>query len=220
MARVSLILPTTPQAPLLPEQVGPLQRGLEEAGHSVEVVVVLGPGGADLPDGLDSSWRQASTGKPGLAAAAVSGLREATGEVLLVVDPGMGYAPKDLARVAEPLTRGEADLAVASRFSAADGEAPAVRRGRLRTCAGALARPLTGTTDPLSGLIGLTRELFAEAADAMRPVGTKFAVELLARTGGRWVEVPVAVGRPRRRSRMEFDHLRQLKRLADHRHGH
>jgi dolichol-phosphate mannosyltransferase len=219
MAQISLILPTTPRMPLSPGGAVAFQRALEEAGHEVEVVVVvcgieetpvLGPGNARL----------VMVSEPGLAAAAVAGLREAAGAVLLVLDPTMSYAPADLNRVIEPLVSGRAELAVASRFlSERTPGRPRLARGPLRRLFGLVARPITGTSDPMSGLIGLNRSAFVEGAEALRPVGSKFAVELVARIEGRWVEVPVHASWPGAGAGLVFDDLRQLKRLADHRFG-
>jgi putative flippase GtrA len=71
----------------------------------------------------------------------------------------------------------------------------------------------------MSGLIALKRDAFARSCGALRPVGTKFAVELVARIGGPWVEVPVHAGRPADGAALQFDDLRQFKRLIDHRFG-
>ncbi len=53
----------------------------------------------------------------------------------------------------------------------------------------------------------------------LAPVGSWFALELLVRTVGRRLEVPVASESPARRGRLTLDELRHLKRLADHRYG-
>ena len=81
---------------------------------------------------------------------------------------------------------------------------------------------LCGTSDPRSGLIALTRATFNDAGRSFRPVGDTFAFELLAKVGGRWIDVPLAGGRDSVASdpwRFEIDELRHLKRLADHRFG-
>jgi dolichol-phosphate mannosyltransferase len=218
MARVSLVLPTTPQIPLSPERVHSFQRDLEDAGHSVEVVVVS-PADAAPAEGFDPLWRRVETGQLGLAAVATEGLRAASGDLLVVLDPSMGYASADLSRVLEPLASGEADLAIASRFASGAAGSAGVTRSWLRTCTGAVLRPMTGTSDPLSGLLALTRASFEREADALRPVGTKFAIELLLRTEGRCVEVPVQGRWPAGALGLRFDDLRQVKRLADHRFG-
>src|SRR5262249_4460686 len=152
------ILPTTPRSSADPSSVLSWRLALEEAGHRVEVLIGSGPAVPSPPEIRDASGRIVIAPEPVLAAAAFAGLWEADGDVLLVLDPAMGYAPGDLVRVVERLEGGEADLAIASRFLADPGAA----RRPLRAAIGALARHLTGTSDPLSGLIGLTRALFLE----------------------------------------------------------
>jgi dolichol-phosphate mannosyltransferase len=215
MARVSLVLPTDPALEPPVAQIPALRRVLEEAGHDVEVLVVGGP----AVDQERPGWRHLVACEPGRTAAAVEGLLEAQGDVLLVLDPAMGYDPADLVRVAEPLASGRADLVVASRHAPSREGETGPARGRLRAWAGAVGRPLTGTSDPSSGLIGLTRSALATAGGAFAPLGSQFSFELLARVAGRRLDVPVRTGVPARRTRPGFDDVRHLKRLADHRFG-
>jgi dolichol-phosphate mannosyltransferase len=85
---------------------------------------------------------------------------------------------------------------------------------------GALGKLLLGTSDPWSGLIALARGIFDEADGSFRPVGRTFSFELLARVGGRWAEVPLRVeGSSAPPWRPDFDEIRHLKRLSDHRFG-
>lgn len=195
MALVSLIVPTIPGSPSRSDDLGDVVEALGAAGHRVELLVIAEP--------------------DGLAASAVEGLHQAEGDVLIVLDPTMGYTAVDVARVVEPLIEGRADLIVASRALLGDDLTPPRRRHGL---SGAALRRLTGTSDPLSGLIALSRTLRDEAGGSFRAVGSKFSFELLARLGGRWLDVPVRSA-PSRLRRPEFDDLRHLKRLADHRFG-
>ncbi|MEO6808062.1 MAG: GtrA family protein, partial [Isosphaeraceae bacterium] len=215
MARVSLILPAASDTWPDLNQVGPLQRALEEAGHETELIVST-DFATNTPDPSTEGWRVLKAGGTGQAAAAVEGLLRAEGEVLVVLDLSLGYRPEDLVRVVEPLVQGQADLAVGSRVEAGDG-LPGARR--VQAWAGALVRPLTGTSDPLSGLIALRRGLIDETGVRFRAVGSKFSFELLAKLGGRWVDVPVRPLAASRLKRPEFADLRQLKHLADHRFG-
>src|SRR5579864_737533 len=116
MAQVSLIFPTTSRTLFSPERALPYQRSLQEAGHAVEVIVVNGSGAIKHVD-FEPSWRRVEAREPGLAEAAITGLRAARGDVLLLLDTAMGYLPADLNRVAEALVDGAADLAVASQFA-------------------------------------------------------------------------------------------------------
>lgn len=214
MARVSLILPTTTASPAAPDLVASLRAALEGAGHDVEVLLVAGPSDP-LPE-PGPGWRCVRAEQAGGAAAAIAGLERAGGEVLVVLDPTMGYAAEDLVRVVDPVARGQADLAVASRgISDPDRH----RSGRLRAWAGVVAGLLTGTSDPASGLIALTRAQRDEAGRSFNAVGTKFSFELLAKLGGRWVDVPVRTDAPWRPRPPQFDDVRHMKRLADHRFG-
>ena len=206
MAHVSLILPIARGTSKPVERIGAFLRGLEEAGHRVEVLVVADPRlAADLA-GLGGSWNLLVADGPGLAVAAVAGLREASGDVLLVLDLERGYWPEDLTRIVAPLDEGEADLAIGCRN---------------RAPGGALARVLLGTSDPRAGLIGLTRSCARLADKALAPVGSRYAIELLIKSRGRRVDVPVRRETPPRPHHWDlgFDDLRLVKRLADHRFG-
>jgi dolichol-phosphate mannosyltransferase len=211
MARVSLVLPVPGETPPPPAAIASWRAALEGAGHEVDVIVA-GPGVSEDGPG----WRALSAPRAGLASAAYEALALAGGEVLLVLDGRMGYDPADLVRVVGPLERGEADVVVASRsFPGIDGAS----RSLLGRGIGALARPLVGTTDPTTGLIGLTAEAARALDRGFDPVGAKFSFDLLTRASGRRADVGVRVAGPALRGRPGLDDLRQLKRLADHRFG-
>src|SRR5262249_36770417 len=134
---------------------------------------------------------------PGKAAAAYHGLREATGEWLVVLDLDKGYAPADLARVLEPLARGEADVVIAT---SSHGHAP---RGDLHPAPGVplrrppgwvslLARPLIGIPAPSAGLVAVTRDSYLARGEPPKPLGSRFVLELLVGAVGRRIEVPMA----------------------------
>jgi dolichol-phosphate mannosyltransferase len=84
---------------------------------------------------------------------------------------------------------------------------------------GALARRFLRTTDPTSGLVGLTRAAATEADDSFAPIGSRFTLELLARVAGRRSDVPVGSVRSVSKPSTPLGDLRQLKRLADDRFG-
>jgi dolichol-phosphate mannosyltransferase len=209
MARLSLILPIRPGSSPSADQVDRYRRGLEELGHSVEVVVSTDPDGeGDSGGGPDV--------RPGRAMLSVAGIREARGHLLIILDPERDYTLEDVSRVISPLIRSEADLAVATRWTLRGVRGV---HGLVGFGAGVLTRPLLGTTDPWSGLIALKRSLARDADESFSPVGSRFTLELLARTGGRRVDVAVPSGEPLRRERLELDDFRHIKRLADDRFG-
>ena len=115
MARVSLILPVALGGMASQERIIPFRHALEDAGHEVEVIVVADPRAPSASANLDESAITLVSDRGGMAVATLLGLREATGDLLVVLDLGRGYTPLALLRVVEPVVRGEAGLAVASR---------------------------------------------------------------------------------------------------------
>lgn len=212
MPRVSLILPTIPGDPRPDATVPALRAALERAGHEVEVLVAFGPG-ADAAAGDGPGWRAVVARDRGRASSAMAGLEAASGAILIVLDPRMGDSAESLPGLVEPLARGEAELVVGSRLLRSAGAGPL---GRLL---GLVARTFTGSTDPLSGLVGLSRAALDRAAPSFGAVGANYGMELLGKVQGRRVDVPSRAPWPSRRDLPGWDDLRQLKRLADHRYG-
>jgi dolichol-phosphate mannosyltransferase len=218
MARVSLIVPTIPSDGPPTDLIAESLRALTENAHDVDTLVVAESGASTAGWALPAGVRIIFSASPGRVAAALAGLERARGDFLLILDPLKGYESKDLSRLVGALERGEADLVVASRY-APDPNAPPV--GQVRRLLNIAACSLTGTTDPLTGLIGMTRRVHDEDGHHFHPVGRVFSFEILAKMGGRWADVPVRVRSARKRSisRLALDDLRHLKHLADHRFG-
>ncbi len=197
MGRVCLILPLGSAADLSNDQVERYRRGLEASGHSVEIRVVLDPTGP-LPGGR--GWM--AGGSPGLCSAAMTGLAGAEADCLVILDPSRDYGPDDLARVVAASAEGKADLVVGRRDRA--DLPPWWPRGPASLS---------------SGLVAMTPEVAAAVSGSFRPVGSRFALELIFRSGGSRALVPVRGGRRGGRSPLDLDDFRQLKRLADDRFG-
>jgi dolichol-phosphate mannosyltransferase len=204
MARVSLIVLKSPGIQWPSERVASYRAGLEDSGFSVEVLAVSDPICRTHPV-ADEPWcRSLVANAPGLAESAVAGIRAARGHLLVVVDLAMTYRFEDIFALVQTLEAGKADLAIANRPVG---------------LVGWLAQRFLGTTDPTSGLVGLTRTSALEADDSLAPVGSRFTLELLARVAGRRVDVPVEPIEPISRRSTPLGDLRQLKRLADDRFG-
>jgi dolichol-phosphate mannosyltransferase len=213
MARVSLILPVAPDATPGRERTVPYRDALEDQGHQVELIWVADPRGVLPAAPPEGSERALVAQRSGMAVATVLGLREAQGEILVVLDLDRGYGPREVVRVIDPLLRGEAEFAVASR----SGERGFW--GGPTAWSGTLARGFLGTSDPSSGLVALTRHAVPETNGPHAPVGSQFTLELLARAVGKRIDVPVERRSRARPSRFELDDVRHFKRLADHRFG-
>lgn len=188
MAHVSLIVLTSPGSTADGARIDSWREALEAAGHRVELV---------LPDH-----------GPGRTVQAVDGLRDAGGDVRVVVDAARHYAAADLPRLIGPLLEGRAEVAVA------DG-----RLGGWRALAALALRPISGSADPFSGLIAITGDAFDRSGPAFRPIGRRFALEILARANRNRTDVVVEAERSVRFPALGLDDLRHIKRIADDRLG-
>jgi dolichol-phosphate mannosyltransferase len=212
MARISVILPVGPDGP---PPTSALRHALEAIGHDIEIVFAAGPG-ASGPAGAELAGRWLTIPDPGQAAAAIAGLERSRGDILLALDSRAGYTTADVVRVVEALAAGEADLVVGSRLAMTDRAAPP---GRVRRAVAAVTRAVTGSSDPLSGLVGITRHAFEPHRGQFMAAGSNFVIELLAKVEGRRLDVAARPGAPSLRLRPGLDDVRQLKRLADDRYG-
>ncbi|MGE3819407.1 MAG: glycosyltransferase, partial [Isosphaeraceae bacterium] len=209
---MSLILPLERAADLTDEAVRRCRAGLERQGHEVQILAVIGPY-EDVPgtlvQGLDR-WVQSD--RQGLVPAAIAGLNQADGDVLLVLDLTEGYLPDDLAKIVEPIAKERAELVVAQRASTTGSALSRLGPRRIaRGWLGRLALRVLGSSDPFSGLVALHPSLLPEIAGNYRPVGSRFAVDLLLRSRARKAEVTVRTEAPRSRLALEIDDLRHLK---------
>ncbi|WP_435016579.1 GtrA family protein [Tundrisphaera sp. TA3] len=213
MTRVTLIVVCEPGASCASDRLPECRDALQDLGYSVEILA-----SAAVLDGLrEQDPNLQARPIPGdfndLAGSAIAGLREASGDLRILLDAGMTYTSDDLVAVVRRLAVGDVQIAVASRNLAGSGSIV----GRLF---GAFVRPLLGSTDPFSGLIGLKSLGARRAESAFRPVGSRFALEILARVEGPRADVAVG-GRIASTSRWSFDlgEIRQAKRLSDDRFG-
>jgi dolichol-phosphate mannosyltransferase len=220
MRRVSVILPVATPAAVTPGLIEQCRKSLREAGfEAIEVLVVGGPSVSPPGELIGGHWAWLAAGGPGLSWSVMTGLAEARGDILLVLDPTQGYLTDDVARVVEPDSAGRADLVIARRDRAgAPGRLDAAlrRAGRL---AGRLSRPAIGASDPFAGLLAMTPALAASVTGTFVPVGSRFAVDLLLRARGRKEEVLVRAGADAAVAPLGLDDLRHFKRLADDRYG-
>lgn len=218
MGRVCLILPCGAASGLSADRVARCRAGLEGAGHAVRVLAVLDGDGPRPTDPEGGAWTWLGSGARGRSSAAMAGLRAAEDQAdfLVVLAPDQEYHPDDLARLVEPLAAATAEIAVARRV-------PSVQdaRGRrlLAAAVGRVARPLVGVSDPFAGLVAVSAAQARQVSRAFSPVGSRFAVDLLLRSRGRRVEVPVRVDGPSTPVALHLDDLRHVKRLADDRFG-
>src|ERR1043166_2676181 len=144
--------------------------------------------------------------EPGLAAAIMLGAKAAEGELLLVMDADLSHPPERINDLLAPLLAGAADMVIGSRYTTG-GSTPGwpFWRRLLSRAGAALAYPLPGVHDSMSGFFAIARSRLLEVAPPA--IGFKIAFEAIVLAGStlRVREIPVEFrDRARGQSKMSF----------------
>jgi len=143
---------------------------------------------------------------PGLASAIMLGAEAAEGELLLIMDADLSHPPERINDLLAPLIEGTANMVIGSRY-VTGGSTPGwpFWRRMLSRAGAALAYPLTGVHDSMSGFFAIARSRLLEVAPPT--VGFKIAFEAIVHAGPtlRVREIPVEFrDRARGQSKMSF----------------
>ena len=144
--------------------------------------------------------------EPGLASAIMLGAEAAEGELLLIMDADLSHPPERINDLLAPLLEGTTDMVIGSRYISG-GSTPGwpFWRRTLSRAGAALAYPLTGVQDSMSGFFAIARSRLLEVAPPT--VGFKIAFETIVRAGSTLCvrEIPVEFrDRARGQSKMSF----------------
>jgi dolichol-phosphate mannosyltransferase len=164
------------------------------------------------------------SGKLGLASAIIEGFRAASCDIIGVIDADLSHPPGLIPRLVEPIAKGDAELAFASRYMPGGGEENWPWWRKL-TSRGAvlLARPITPVRDSMSGYFFMRKSVIDGVI--LDPVGFKIGLEVLAKGKyKRVVEVPyVFVNRKKGKSKLNMleyaNYLKHLLRLYAYKTG-
>lgn len=185
MPRISIILPTYNERESLPRLV----EQLSKLNLDLEIIVVddASPDGtAEVAQSLARRHPIKLVGrsrKLGLASAILDGLRQARGEILIVMDADLSHDPATVPKLAQAI-EGGADLAIGSRYVPGGGTIGwPLRRQWMSLVATRVGRLLFGLRehDPMSGFFAIRRSVFNRIADSLRPQGYKLLMEMLVR---------------------------------------
>jgi dolichol-phosphate mannosyltransferase len=207
---VSIIVPTRNEA----ENILPLVAQIVADGAPFSEILFVD---ADSTDGTRDAFHSLAAkvparlisqdpATPGLAAAIIAGAKVATGNLLMVMDADLSHPPERLKDLLAPLLAATADLVIGSRY-VNGGSTPGWpwwRRG-LSKAASAIAYPLTGVRDSMSGFFAIRRDLLLELAAPA--VGFKIVFEAIVHGEPtlRVREIPIAFrDRQHGRSKMSF----------------
>ncbi|MGP6170528.1 glycosyltransferase [Microbacterium sp. A196] len=138
--------------------------------------------------------RAANTG--GLGGAVVVGLREASGDICIVMDGDLQHPPELISTLLARFEKGDADVVAASRYVGGGDSAglgTALRLGVSRASTwltkAMFPRRLADSTDPMTGFFLVDRTRID--LQVLRPHGFKILLEILARSDVRVAEVPM-----------------------------
>jgi dolichol-phosphate mannosyltransferase len=198
--QLSVIIPTYREVENLPRLIPLLADALAETGLPGEILII----DDDSQDGTDVLCKDLAATYPvrlvlrraerGLASAVLRGLREARGDILVVMDADLSHPPQKIPELIHPLLTREADFVIGSRYVAGgqtDARWSLFRRLNSRVATW-LAWPLTATRDPLAGFFALPRSVYERAAARLNPIGYKIGLELIVKGGCRHIkEVPI-----------------------------
>lgn len=229
---VSIIIPTLREAkslPLVTERIVQAMRSCRAALDSFEIVIV----DDNSRDGTIEVCAELARRMPlrlitrtetsdGLGGAVLMGLREAKGDVLVVMDADLQHPPERLPALIDVI-EGGGEFALGSRHVA--GASTDEKWGMFRRLNSAvatlLARPFAGPVrDPMSGFFALPRRVF-ERGEYLAPLGYKIGLELICKCRvDRVTEVPIhfgvrAAGESKLTLKQQFKYLEHLSRLYD-----
>ncbi len=145
-------------------------------------------------------------GKMGISSAVIDGFKVAKAPIVGCVDSDLSHPPELVSRLLDPISSGQADMSIATRYIEGGGISgwPLRRRVISRT-ASLLSRPITSAKDPMSGFFLVKRDLLD--LSRLNPRGWKICLEVLVKARPPSVaEVPYTfVNRSRGSSKMGLD---------------
>lgn len=194
---ITVVVPTYKEVENIPLLVERLAAVRATQGWQLDVLFMdddSRDGSAEQVAQLGLPWVRliTRTSDRGLSEAVLDGLRQAQGEMLVVMDADLSHPPEALPAMLAQLADG-AEMVVGSRFieGGTTDDDWGVFRWLNSRVATLLAFPLTTIDDPMSGFFMLSRETF-ESHTGYTPIGYKIGLELLVKCNCRDVrEVPI-----------------------------
>ncbi|KAJ1460897.1 nucleotide-diphospho-sugar transferase [Pelagophyceae sp. CCMP2097] len=158
----------------------------------------------------------------GLSSAVLLGFAAATHDVVLCMDADLQHEPEAVPHVAAPVLAGDAEMTVGSRNVGGGGVGFEWSRSRRVLSAGAtlLARPLGGSSDPMSGFFCLRKAVLQRAV--INPIGFKVGLEIMVRCRCHpVVDVPITFcerthGESKLSAKQNVEYVQQLAQLYAH----
>ncbi|AFK21729.1 glycosyltransferase [Pyrococcus sp. ST04] len=223
--KVSVVIPTYNERDNLEELFSRIDNALKN--YDYEIIIVD-------DDSPDKTWEKAQElaskypvkvirriNERGLSSAVIRGFKEASGDVLVVMDADLQHPPEVIPALLKKIEEG-ADIAIASRY-VKGGKVenwPLYRKliSKAAIMIGRVALPKIKTIkDPVSGFFALKREVVEGVV--LNPVGFKILMEILIKGNySKVVEVPFTfgtrlTGKSKLKGKTMLNYLRHIYRL-------
>ena len=177
----------------------PFPTELSEAGLDGEIIFVddnSRDGSVEVVDDLISRNYNVRiivrTEERGLSSAVLRGFRDASHDVVLVMDADLQHDPKYIPALLAPIINDKSDFSVGSRHVGGGGiEGWSWHRRFISWGATLVAKPLIPCSDPMSGFFAMRKQT-VQRAPVLNPLGYKIGLELMVRCNvTRITEVPI-----------------------------
>ena len=227
----SIVVPAFREAANIPGLVTRIHAALSAMGIEWELLIV----DDDSDDGSEAVVEELARRLPvriivrrdlprDLSLAVLEGIRLSRFDRIVVMDADLSHPPERIIDLLAALDVG-CEMAVGSRY--VSGGSVDRKWGLWRflnsRVATLLARPLVNCSDPMSGFFAIDRRWLPDRK-TLRPIGYKIALELMVRGQPRITEVPITfhdrdLGDSKMNWQQQFNYLRHLRRLYQHRFG-
>lgn len=229
---VSVVVPTFREAENIGELLGRLEAVAISSGLALEIILVDDDSGdgiaAAVANGAGRAMLIERKGERGLASAAITGVRAARHDTVVILDGDLSHPPEAIPALVAALDAG-AEMAIGSRFcggGSTDADWTLLRRVNT-ALATWMSRPFTRLHDPMSGFVAFRKGLLeGTGLEAGRAIpGYKVGLDVLVRSRAeRVAEVPIAFTERRRGESkltmgVRLEYVRQLAQLAVFRFG-
>ncbi|MCO7174817.1 glycosyltransferase [Sporolactobacillus kofuensis] len=186
---ISVIIPTFNEGNNVQTITNRLSKALQPTGKSFEILF-MDDSTDNTPEILDQLSQDASfvryihrTNKRGLATAVIDGLKDAEGEILVVMDADLQHPPELIPTMIDKLNEGF-QMVIPSRFvpGGSDGGLNLYRKfvsWTARMIARLALKRLRKITDPTSGFFAVKKS--AIQGNIYHPIGWKIMIELIVR---------------------------------------
>lgn len=201
--KLSVIVPTRNEAPNVPQLIGRAAAACRNIDAELVFVddstdntpTAITAAAATAPMHIRMIHRESPAG--GLSGAVVDGVRSSDADYCMVMNGDLQHPPELIPVLLAELEGNDADVVIASRYSAGGGSTAAWHRRVLSAGATRITRTLfpvrlRACSDPMTGFFGMRRSSID--CGVLRPSGFKILLEILARHRLAVSEVPFTPG--------------------------